>query len=259
MTKVYSLAFFEHQRSGSLNSAEVILPLLIDVFQPSSMLDVGCGQGTWSKTAMNLGIRDQIGVDGAWARPALAIPENAFRSFDLAAPFDLGRRFDLVISMEVAEHIGASCAAVFVSNLVRHSDAVVFSAAIPFQGGTYHANERWPSYWTSLFTDHGYRCFDFLRWKIWNNERVATWYRQNILIFANTRNSDLIARLDELSHAPLPEGLSVVHPEIWTAMMNSKSLRWQRALSPALRRILALFPRAPTGNKHVTHHQRQQS
>jgi SAM-dependent methyltransferase len=257
-SSAYSSAFYTNQRAGSLNSAEVVVPLLIEVFRPNSMLDVGCGQGTWSKTAMDLGIGDLIGVDGAWARSALAIPEDVFRSFDLSCPFDLGRRFDLVISMEVGEHIPASCAVTFVNNLVCHSDAVVFSAAIPLQGGTHHLNERWPSYWTSIFMERGYRCFDFLRWKIWNDHRVETWYRQNVLIFAKTSNSQLIGRLDDLSREPMPGGIAVVHPEIWTAMMNSKSLRLQRALDPALRHIRAFFPRTRTGREHSEHHADQE-
>ena len=107
VANVYSTDFFDNQRDGSLGSATIILPLLIDIFRPTSLIDVGCGQGTWSKTALALGIGDQIGVDGDWARPVLAIPHDRFRARDLAAPFDLGRTFDLAISTEVGEHIAA--------------------------------------------------------------------------------------------------------------------------------------------------------
>lgn len=243
MATVYSERFFNDQRDHSLNSAAIILPLLIDVFEPASMLDVGCGQGTWSKVAADLGIDDQIGVDGDWARPVLAIPEHRFRGFDLSAPFDFGRRFDLAISMEVGEHIAANCADIFVGNIVRHSDAVVFSAAVPHQGGVHHVNEQWPPYWTSKFAQCDYRCFDFLRWRIWNDRRIATWYRQNLLIFANRHNSELIRRLEVQAAQPIPAGTAVIHPEIWTSMMNSKGLRLQRAMSPVLRPLRTLLPK----------------
>jgi SAM-dependent methyltransferase len=256
LTNVYSAEFFANQQQGSLDSAKVILPLLIEVFRPRSVLDVGCGQGTWSKTAIDCGIADLLGTDGEWARPVLRIPDSHFRSFDLAAPFDLDRRFDLALSMEVGEHIGPPHADIFVGNLIRHSDAVVFSAAAPFQGGIHHVNEQWPPYWVEKFARENYRCFDFLRWRIWNDDRIETWYRQNILIFANRNNSELIARLDGHSREPMPAGCAVIHPEIWTAMMNSKSLRFQRSLSPALKRIQALLPMSKKAPKRRRHRQR---
>lgn len=243
VANVYSTDFFDNQRDGSLGSAAIILPLLIDIFRPTSLIDVGCGQGTWSKTALALGIGDQIGVDGDWARPVLAIPHDRFRARDLAAPFDLGRTFDLAISTEVGEHIAAHSADTFVGNIVRHADAVVFSAAAPYQGGVHHVNEQWPTYWTGKFDQYDYRCFDFLRWRIWNDRRIAIWYRQNLLIFANRRNADLIRHLEAHAAEAMPAGAAVIHPEMWTSMMNSRSLRLQRLLSPALRSLRALLPK----------------
>jgi SAM-dependent methyltransferase len=238
---VYSAEFFANQRSGSLNSAAILLPLLIDLLEPRSLLDVGCGQGTWLKSALALGLKDQLGVDGEWAQPVLAIPVANFRAADVSRSFDLGRKFDLAISMEVGEHIDAARADGFVGNIVRHADVAVFSAAAPFQGGIHHINEQWPSYWARKFAEHRYRCFDFLRWRIWNDKRISTWYRQNLLIFANETRTGLIARLEAQQKHSVPETLSVIHPEIWNAMMNSKSLRLQRSLAPALRRVRTLF------------------
>ena len=243
MADVYSADFFDKQRDGSLGSAAIILPLLIEIFRPTSLIDVGCGQGTWSKTALALGIDDQVGVDGEWARPVLAIPHDRFRARDLAKPFDLGRLFDLAISMEVGEHIAAASADAFVGNIVRHADAVAFSAAAPYQGGVHHVNEQWPTYWADKFDQYDYQCFDFLRWRIWNDRRIAIWYRQNLLIFANRRNPDLIRHLEACAAQPLPAGTAVIHPEMWASMMNSRSLRLQRLLSPALNAIRSLLPK----------------
>lgn len=240
----YTAQFFNDQRDGSLASASIILPLLIDVFQPRSLIDIGCGQGTWSKTAMDLGIEDQVGVDGAWAQPVLQIPRETFRPCDLAAPFDLGRHFDLAISMEVGEHISPAQADVFVGNIVRHSDAVVFSAAAPYQGGVHHVNEQWPAYWAQKFAERDYRCFDFLRWRVWDDRRIATWYRQNLLVFANRRNAALIHRLEVQAAETPPAAIAVIHPDMWVNMMNSKSLRLQRLMAPLLRGARALVPKA---------------
>lgn len=240
----YTAQFFNDQRDGSLASASIILPLLIDVFQPRSLIDIGCGQGTWSKTAMDLGIEDQVGVDGAWAQPVLQIPRETFRPCDLAAPFDLGRHFDLAISMEVGEHISPAQADVFVGNIVRHSDAVVFSAAAPYQGGVHHVNEQWPAYWAQKFAERDYRCFDFLRWRVWDDRRIATWYRQNLLVFANRRNAALIHGLEVQAAETPPAAIAVIHPDMWVNMMNSKSLRLQRLMAPLLRGARALVPKA---------------
>ena len=105
LSNVYSAQFFDDQRGGSLRSAAIILPYLVQIFEPTSLLDVGCGQGTWLKSAMSLGLHDCFGVDGAWARPVLSVPQEVFGACDLSAPFDIGRTFDLAISMEVGEHL----------------------------------------------------------------------------------------------------------------------------------------------------------
>jgi hypothetical protein len=246
MAHAYSAEFFDNQRDGSFASAAVILPQLIDIFQPRSLVDIGCGQGSWSKTAAGLGIEDAVGVDGTWARPVLAIPADMFCAHDLSRPFDLERRFDLAISMEVGEHIGAADAATFVGNIVRHADAVVFSAAAPYQGGVHHVNEQWPDYWAAQFAHQGYRCFDFLRWRIWNDRRIATWYRQNLLIFANRQNAALIHRLETMAVDAVPAGVAVIHPDMWSNMMNAKGLRMQRRIGPALRWLRNLLPKRRT-------------
>lgn len=239
LSNIYSAQFFDDQRGGSLRSAAIILPYLMQIFEPKSLLDVGCGQGTWLKNAMSLGMHDCFGVDGAWARPVLSVPQEVFGACDLSAPFDFGRTFDLAISMEVGEHLAAECADTYVGSITRHADAIVFSAAAPFQGGVHHVNEQWPSYWAKKFAQRGYRCFDFLRWRLWNDRRIAIWYRQNLLIFANHGNHDLIRRLEAREGEAGP--IDVIHPEIWHAVMNSKSLRLQRLVSPALRSFWALL------------------
>jgi len=245
VANVYSAQFFDSQRDGSLASAAIILPLLIDIFRPRSLIDIGCGQGTWSKTALALGLEDQLGIDGAWAKPVLSIPAEKFRAIDLAAPFDLGRRFDLAISMEVGEHISSARADTFVNNIVRHADAVVFSAAAPYQGGVHHVNEQWPAYWAAKFAARDYRCFDFLRWRIWDDRRIATWYRQNVLVFASRRNAALIHTLETQAAETPPAAIAAIHPEMWTAMMNSKSLRLQRLIGPLLRALAPKAKRSP--------------
>ena len=71
----------------------------------------------------------------------------------------------------------------FVADLVALAPVVLFSAAIPGQGGTDHINEQWQDYWARLFAKHDYVALDFLRLKFWNDSRIEWWYRQNIILY----------------------------------------------------------------------------
>lgn len=128
-------------------------------------------------------------MDGEYVRPEqLLIPGEHFLARNLAQPFDLGRRFDLVQCLEVAEHLSADHAATLVDNLIRHSDRVLFSAAVPGQGGEYHVNEQPYAYWRALFAARGYRLFDWLRPQLRDQREVEPWYRYNLLLFVQDRH-----------------------------------------------------------------------
>lgn len=205
----YRPSFFKSISGGARSSANVVLPALFDlVGRPSSMLDVGCGTGDWLATAGELGVGDIQGVDGHAPVDLLEIPTERFQQVDLTAPVDLGRRFDLVSSLEVAEHLPAWAAPTFVSTLASHGDLVLFSAAIPGQGlGNGHINEQPPSYWAALFAGHGYEAFDLLRPLVWDETRVEYYYRQNMMLFARG------VRAEGLRSLPVPAApLHLVHP-----------------------------------------------
>jgi len=167
-----------------MSSAGVVVPIVNGFFQPLSVLDVGCGVGGWLKVFTTLGVRDILGIDGDYVdRRLLQIPADQFRAADLSALRDVGRRFDLACSLEVAEHLPGRCAEQFVAMLVGAAPVVMFSAAVPYQGGTDHINEQWQSYWCGLFQKHGYVALDCVRPRIFGDERVEWWYRQNTLIY----------------------------------------------------------------------------
>jgi hypothetical protein len=130
----------------------------------------------------------------------------------------LGRRFDLVVSLEVAEHLDASAADGFVASLVRHGDVVLFSAAIPFQGGHHHVNEQFADYWAERFAAHGYRALDFLRPQIWSESGILWWLRQNVLLFAHERALEQHPRLRAEQTAS--GMLSVVLPDVYLSRVG---------------------------------------
>jgi SAM-dependent methyltransferase len=220
----YSKSFYEVQRLASIESARVIVPLVVDLVRPTSVIDFGCGVGTWLSAFSENGVRDVRGIDGPWVDgKALLIRPEQFVAADLAKPIDPGKRFDLAISLEVAEHLRAEHAATFVESLARASPLVLFSAAIPFQGGVRHYNEQWPEYWVALFRRCGYACVDCIREKVWNDSRVQYWYAQNTLLFVDEASLEKYPKLSrEAARAPLP--LSLVHPKGYLGVMRYKFL-----------------------------------
>jgi SAM-dependent methyltransferase len=208
------------QEEANQRSADFILDNLFQHYCPKSVLDVGCGIGTWLAVSQSKGVADVLGIEGTWLDRKLArIAENLIVDLDLEQPFDLGRRFDLAISLEVAEHLSAQAAAGFVYSLVRHADVILFSAAIPFQGGHHHVNEQFLDYWGSLFDTHGYRPVDWLRSLIWGNNAILWWLRQNIVVFAK---QELTTGQGPFAHlAPGQGPLSIVHPDVYLDRMKA--------------------------------------
>lgn len=213
---------FYRELASAQDSARVILPIVLEVVKPASVIDIGCGTGHWLSAAQALGIKEVLGVDGPWARSQLVIPAEDFLEHDLASPLKLGKRFDLALSLEVAEHLPESAARTFVQSLCSAADVVLFSAAIPGQGGRRHINEQWPAYWAELFQELGYECCDYLRPRIWSNPMVAWYYAQNSLVFVRSgagavRSGAGAGR--EHSFGQPGQPLALVHPALWSAEM----------------------------------------
>jgi 2-polyprenyl-3-methyl-5-hydroxy-6-metoxy-1,4-benzoquinol methylase len=163
----YTRGYYKKKQVAARRSAEEVIPLVLELLQPASAVDVGCGAGTWLSVLVEHGVRDILGLDGSHIDHAvLEIPAERFRDFDLSRPFRLDRRFDLVLSLEVAEHLPPECAEGFVASLVSLGEFVLFSAAIPSQGGRGHVNEQWPDYWARRFQEHGHVAIDCIRRRI---------------------------------------------------------------------------------------------
>jgi SAM-dependent methyltransferase len=236
------IAVYEGLHHGTLQSLEgangasarIILSNLFERYRPKSVLDVGCGIGTWLEVAAELGVQEVIGVEGQWLDRDLArIPRERIVTHDLERPFDLQRRFDLAICLEVGEHLSHEAAPAFVESLVRHSDAVLFSAAIPLQGGDHHVNEQFPDYWQQLFGERGYVAVDAIRPLIWYSTEVLIWLRQNVVLFVK---EELASGRGPFGGPPIAGPLSIVHPEVYASLAASakKQLEDYNAMLEAL-------------------------
>ena len=182
--KLYNNSFYKSRDSNTKDSANKILNLLFTYYQPSSMVDFGCGVGTWLKTGEELGVSEILGLEGNWLDVNhLVIREKNFLHKNLTSIIDLPKKYDLAISLEVAEHIEENFSNIFIDNLTQASEIILFSAAIPGQRGSGHVNEQWPEYWIEKFKTKGYLPVDLIRPYIWQDSTVKSWYKQNTLLF----------------------------------------------------------------------------
>ncbi len=233
----YSAAFYRDLDRTAAPSAALLVPRVLELVPARSVVDVGCGDGSWLAAFAAAGVAEILGLDGPWIAPAqLKISTKDFQRTDLGQPIRAEREFDLAMSLEVAEHLPPERAADFVADLCALAPVVLFAAAIPGQGGDHHVNEQWPGYWARLFTACGYRAADALRLASWNDDRIAWWYRQNIVLFASVEG---LARFPRLAGSLLAEGEDVaalVHPACYAKV--------RRRAEPHLGRWLKMAPAA---------------
>ena len=178
---------------------------------PSSILDVGCGTGTWLRAALDYGVMDVCGIDGVEVpAESLLIPAVHVHVMDLTKPIDLKRRFAAALCLEVAEHLDPTASDVLLDTLVTHSDYIVFSAAIPDQAGQHHVNCQWPAWWQERFNERGYCCDDGLRWRMWEDTELEPWYRQNMFIaYKDPKHASLEPRIRPVVHPEMLSSLSI--------------------------------------------------
>ncbi len=185
----YNRDFYDFIRPGAMRSAEIIIPMVYGLLENvTSVADVGCGEGAWLSVWNKLYPYTEIhGFDGDYVGDEnLLIHPDDFTAVDLEQGVDQKwwNVFDLVESLEVAEHLSEDKADSFVDELCDLSrGAILFSAAIPGQNGRGHINEQWPEYWDEKFQANGFRGSNVIRDAIWENPEVENWYKQNTILY----------------------------------------------------------------------------
>lgn len=231
---VYDAAFYEDLRAGAASSARRIVPLVLELIGGArSVIDLGCGSGTWLATFLDHGVEHVVGIEGATLDSSvLEVRPEVLQVQDLREPLVVDERFDLAVSVEVAEHLPQASAAGFVASLVKAAPVVLFSAAAPHQGGTSHVNEQWPDYWAAHFAEHGYIAVDGIRRRVWSDPQVSWWYAQNTLLFVAGDELDRRPRLRHEHDLMGTAQLSIVHPHRyleWVAWgIEQNAAAWSR-------------------------------
>ncbi len=192
--EVYGEHYYSERQSKAHRSAQIIAQSIFEQFAPSSAIDVGCGAGDLLFELGKLGVH----VRGfEYSEAALRIchdRELDVEKFDLTAvePRD-NSNADLMISMEVAEHLPESCADEYVDFLTSADCVVVFAAATPGQGGRDHVNEQPHEYWITKFKDRGFAFDEIVSLAFrddWQKKDVASWYSANLMIFRTDSVTD---------------------------------------------------------------------
>jgi SAM-dependent methyltransferase len=239
----YDAEFFAQQADGSLRSARVVVPMVMELFRPKSVVDFGCGVGAWLRAFAENGVDDYLGLDGGYVDPTrLLIDPSRFRPSDLSNPRSVERAYDLAVCLEVAEHLSPSVAPALVRVLTDTAPVVLFSAAIPGQGGTHHVNEQWPTYWQALFARLDYRRLDPIRPRIWRDTRVESWYRQNLFVYASAATVSASADLRAEAELARESGLELIRADHLARLTTARGILAEapRAVWRALRRGLGL-------------------
>lgn len=208
----YNEAFWEVVRRHSDSSAGPILKAAFLGTPPRTLVDVGCGLGIFGQRAKELGVEEVWGIDADYVpKDQLRIDPAHFitADFEQGIPPELAF-FDMALCLEVAEHLSKEAGDRLVNWLCNHAQVVVFSAAIPGQGGDGHLNEQYPSYWKERFLKQGFVASGFVRQELWLDQRVAPYYRQNLLVFWKNTPSFSGSYGDCFTQ-------DVVHPEVFEA------------------------------------------
>ena len=132
-----------------------VYPLMGNIFQeildPKDVVDLGCGHGI-----LMAGFSCEcVGIEAS-DEGFKQTKERGYEAhqIDLRLPLDLKRRFDLAVSIEVAEHLEEEYADIFVDNLISMSNRILVTASPRVE--RWHYNPQPKSYWIDKFSAKGF-------------------------------------------------------------------------------------------------------
>jgi hypothetical protein len=197
MLKSYSEKFYYSVGKRSENSADEILDVLLihlGKSQIGKVTDLGCGAGAWTEKLLTktnsqiscLDLRESIKL----CQSKFTYPSSNRLSY-YAVDFEVDEipliDSDLVLNLEVLEHLSLETGRKLISWMSSNSRYVLFSAAIPGQGGTGHINEKPHNFWLKEFQKLGFIACDIIRPLIQHSDKSARYYQLNTFLLVNVR------------------------------------------------------------------------
>jgi len=235
----YPRHFYAAMHEDDGDAPTRIVDCILSIVRPASVVDVGCGNADFLASFLRRGIEDIQGVDLPIDPKLLRIPADRFTPHDLTKPFKAPRQYDLVVSLEVGEHLPESAADVLVDTCVGLGDIVVFSAAVPEQAGFRHINLQWQDYWAEKFRARGFVAVDCLRDRMWKDDGIPFFYRQNVLMYVREASLPKYTVLQTEHARTAQNSLSRVHPLFFMSKADP-----QRVTLRFLMRALAHAPQS---------------
>lgn len=138
-----------------LNFFGAIAERIVNDFSPKTMLDAGCAKGFLVECLRNKGV-EAFGVDiSEYAINNVYEPIKDFCKVASIAD-SLDSFFDLIISIEVVEHMERSESEAAIANLCRHTDKILFSSSPHDHSEATHINVQQPEVWAQIFARNGF-------------------------------------------------------------------------------------------------------
>ena len=237
----YDRQFYEARCDGSLRSARAIVPIILRYFSVRSVVDIGCGIGTWLKVFEENGVSEILGIDGPHIdQNLLIIQKEKFVAADFRSQLNIPGHYDLAMCLEVAEHLPEELSTALVMRLTAAAPIVLFSAAVPGQPGIEHINAQWQDYWRTIFRDRSYVALDLVRPTIWGRQDVDYWYQQNTIIYCHDA---IAAARSDLPWAYEKTSLNIIHPALYEQKTNEYEKVIKTLLEPSLSKAILSLPR----------------
>ena len=197
MINEYSDQFYESVTNRAEYSSRIIFSLLKNALHPKTFVDVGSGDGVWSLSALEH--FESINHVEAWdllaEKTYLDIAKKRFPSKNIiskridfeSSDYGVEMVYDLAVCLETFEHLSPSACEKLSLFFSSHTRILIFSGAVPGQGGTNHINEQPFKTWQRNLLDFGFFPLDFIRPNIQDKKNVPSYYKNNIVLWVNSK------------------------------------------------------------------------
>ena len=149
--------------------------------EAKTVVDFGCGLGDYAKAFKADGYKVEA-YDGNPSTETLS--GGIGKVLDLSKPFYLGKKFDVVLSLEVGEHIPKEFEDQFIDNITKHAKKhLIISWAVVGQGGDGHVNCANNDYIIGQIVDRGFKHNGKDSQTIRDAATNASWFSYTIMVF----------------------------------------------------------------------------